>query len=309
MVFKNLKTMKYLLFFLFFLKVSIFADLQWFQKGLYADFSKANFKNLSLRIEAIESIHPDIADYSGLAMVVVKSGVPKFFWPHDIEHDFVVKKVMEKYIRKAISQERLNNFTFFFCLHDQYQPKNDFGKFEIPVLVFTKHKNATDEIAIPDWTALHGYQDVCKNQNCDEYINTLAKKYPFSKRIPKAIWRGINSGHHGPTEQWTESDRGFMVYHANNSLSSLLDLKYSDFKSDKNDLDCFMKSSPYLGKKLTLSDQFKYQYLIDLDGWGCTYSRLYWILGSGSVCLKLITNIEQWYYRGLEENYHYIPIT
>jgi len=111
MVFKNLKTMKYLLFFLFFLKVSIFADLQWFQKGLYADFSKANFKNLSLRIEAIESIHPDIADYSGLAMVVVKSGVPKFFWPHDIEHDFVVKKVMEKYIRKAISQERLNNFT------------------------------------------------------------------------------------------------------------------------------------------------------------------------------------------------------
>jgi hypothetical protein len=58
-----------------------------------------------------------------------------------------------------------------------------------------------------------------------------------------------------------------------------------------------------------INHQFKYQYLIDLDGWGCTYSRLYWILGSGSVCLKLITNLEQWYYRGLEENHHYIPIT
>ena len=302
--------MKYLFYFLsLFSHIYILANPDWMMLSLYEDFSHANFTDLKTRINSIQKRFPDIPNTFGIVQVVVKNHKAKFYWPKEGEDNKAVRKPMEKSIQNICENFALKDFTFFFFMHDQYHHKNGFEKFQIPVLVFTKHKGANDEIAIPDWTALGGYDDVTKDQNPDEFINQLASKFPFNKRIKKALWRGGCSGHLGPTENWAQSERGHLVYESTNKKSYLLDIKYSEFKSRYPTLDKSMDKSPFVAGKKSLEDHFKYRYLIDIDGWGATYSRLWWILGSGSLCLKLTSNLEQWYYRGLIDNIHYISIS
>jgi hypothetical protein len=62
----------------------------------------------------------------------------------------------------------------------------------------------------------------------------------------------------------------------------------------------------YLSKPKSVMDHFAYKYLIDIDGNSCTYSRLFWILSSNSVCLKQESDEEQWYYPGIKPDVHYI---
>ena len=62
-----------------------------------------------------------------------------------------------------------------------------------------------------------------------------------------------------------------------------------------------------LGTPISIEEHLAYKYLVDVDGNSCTYSRLYWILKSNSLCLKHLSNEEQWYYKGLEPYVHYIP--
>jgi hypothetical protein len=59
---------------------------------------------------------------------------------------------------------------------------------------------------------------------------------------------------------------------------------------------------------MSIEEQLKYKYIIDIDGYTNSWEGLVWKLYSGSVVLKHQSIWKQWYYDELEEYVHYIPI-
>jgi hypothetical protein len=57
----------------------------------------------------------------------------------------------------------------------------------------------------------------------------------------------------------------------------------------------------------SIQDQLKYKYILDIDGWACTWDATFWKLYSGSVLLKQKSVWKQWYYDELIEYVHYVP--
>jgi hypothetical protein len=58
----------------------------------------------------------------------------------------------------------------------------------------------------------------------------------------------------------------------------------------------------------SISEQIKYKFILDIDGWSSTWSATVWKLYSGSVLLKTDSKWCQWYYDEFREWEHYVPI-
>ena len=65
--------------------------------------------------------------------------------------------------------------------------------------------------------------------------------------------------------------------------------------------------APYLHEPMTIPEQHAFRHLLVVDGNTACWDRLPWILASGSVCWKLDSSHECWYYPLLTPWVHYIP--
>lgn len=63
-----------------------------------------------------------------------------------------------------------------------------------------------------------------------------------------------------------------------------------------------------LGNKLSYQDQFRHQFIISMDGWGATCSRIPIVLRSNSVLLKYDSPHQLYYFDAMVPWHHYIPI-
>ena len=60
--------------------------------------------------------------------------------------------------------------------------------------------------------------------------------------------------------------------------------------------------------KIELYETLNYKYILDIDGNSVSWTRLQYIMGGGSVALKVDSNNGQWYYGAIKPFEHYVPI-
>ena len=174
---------------------------------------------------------------------------------------------------------------------------------KIPVLTFAKAKDSFS-ICIPDCEALWGYNLI------DTKLTKGMKQYPFENKIEKAFWRGSTTGGIFTPENWKIFPRSKLALFSSQN-KDICDAKFTTIVQTSNQDHVTLKEQMsrigILDSTVSIEDHLAYKYLIDIDGNSCTYSRLYWILKSNSLCLKHRSANEQWYYKGLEPFVHYIP--
>ncbi len=172
-----------------------------------------------------------------------------------------------------------------------------------PVMAFGKNKHSPSLVAFPDFEAIRGYDTLIHKV-------TLAKQhFPFEHKLPKIFWRGATTGGNYTLSNWKDFPRSRLVL-LSKRHSNYLDAKFTQVVSDldKNALETVMHHNRLLSRPVSVHDHLAFKYLIDIDGNNCTYSRFFWILLSNSLCLKVDSANEQWYYKGLHPYVHYLPI-
>jgi hypothetical protein len=168
----------------------------------------------------------------------------------------------------------------------------------LPIFTFSKQKHHP-VILMPDVDALQGYGKHKKR------ILKGNKMYPWLIKKNKMFWRGGDTGIVS-ISNWKESPRPRLVL-LSLDHQSILDAKFSYFH-EHPELKAECKKLGIHQKKINSSSYCRYKYLIDIDGNTTAWSRYFSLLLSNSVCLKVITNNIQWFYKGLEPYKHYIPV-
>jgi len=152
------------------------------------------------------------------------------------------------------------------------------------ILTFGKYyKNKSNTIPIVDYQYLEysGY-----NENIDIINNNFVN---YNKKINKCVWRGKIQGNN------------YNFFNNNNNTHPrqyFVDL-YNNNK---------FKNVDYSTEFMSIKDQLKYKYMLDIDGYASTWAATVWKLYSGSVLLKQKSVWKQWYYDELIEYVHYVPI-
>lgn len=256
-------------------------------------------------------INHDLAPFQGK---LSKSDITKFFvnYPKMTAFRVIVKKNRLKivvsyaarkthilpqiisYIKKLHKIKPLPDVDFIVSTIDVYY--HDDKNTAYPVFIVSKDKFDKGFILIPDWTAMDGHFN--EKTECQKG----ALNYPWESKLEKIFWRGGSSGI--LTAIWQDSPRPQLIF-LSYRYPEYLDAKFVwTFDSMKE----IISGMGMLSNSVPICEHLKYKYLIDVDGWSCTWPRLYWILLSNSVLLKHDSDNIQWFYSVLEPNKHYIPI-
>ncbi|MEI8300526.1 MAG: glycosyl transferase family 90 [Chlamydiota bacterium] len=199
-----------------------------------------------------------------------------------------------KYLAKHYS---LPDLDFIISLEDSLDEE-----MPAPVMTFAKNKHIKTSVAFPDFEAILGYKKLIKKVLVANY------HFAFDEKIGLAFWRGATTGGAFTIHNWEKYPRSSLVLFANQH-PNILDAKYTSVVSDSDQslLEKLFQEKNLLGSSTSIYDHIQYKYLIDIDGNSCTYSRLFWILLSNSLCIKQISDNEQWYYGALKPYVHYLP--
>lgn len=169
----------------------------------------------------------------------------------------------------------------------------------VPVLCFAKKAGSKNLILIPDFETLTGlghYYTILKQNDI-----------PYKNKKDLAFWRGATTGGNFTLSNWKNFPRSKAVIFSLKN-PQILDAKFTNIVAqDKKLLEQHLKSQCAVTKMTPVKDHLSYKFLPDIDGNSCSYSRLHWILYSNSLCLKQMSDLEQWYYGGLKPYIHFIP--
>ena len=179
--------------------------------------------------------------------------------------------------------------------------------FQGPVFGFAKPANVRG-ILWPDFEMIAAYPG-------NNYDEIFAKEAVWKSKIKLVMWRGFTTGgiHVDGVWQSNQLDTWWMLPRACLVLYSLehpelVDARFTQVVQAERGVAKQMARRGLLAPFMSVGEQLRYRYLIDVDGNSCTYSRFYWILRSRSVPLKVASSNIQWYYRGLKPGIHYVPV-
>ncbi|KAI9206142.1 glycosyl transferase family 90-domain-containing protein [Polychytrium aggregatum] len=162
----------------------------------------------------------------------------------------------------------------------------------VPILSNTKLRNCFSDILIPSNYYLF-----------DAFKGEFKDSIPWSEKTPKLFWRGSTTGGTPVDEKYVNYHRHRMVKLAQNNshmdMGFIGAIQCGAYCEDVKTKYRFADRSPF-------DDNFKYKYLIDIDG--NTFSQRYSpFMQSNSLVFKM--TIFQEYFDGwLEPFVHYIPI-
>ena len=182
----------------------------------------------------------------------------------------------------------INKSKYYYMLNyeDGYdETLHSFNGNNIKILTFASYyKNNSNIIPIVD-------PHYIENFGYSENINIINNNYVnWNNKINKCVWRGVltnGTDHCFFVKKEGLSPRYYFVNLYNKSKFTNV-----DYKPDY----------------LSIENQIKYKYILDIDGWVCTWSATIWKLYSGSVLLKQKSVWKQWYYDELIEYVHYVPV-
>lgn len=141
---------------------------------------------------------------------------------------------------------------------------------------------------------------------------------PWTERTPAVFWRGAANGVSGEPDGRDAGDWSWLprvhLCHRARELSDRYPLDaritgVSPFLRD-NYPSHADRIGPYCGEAVQPIDFMRYRYVIDIDGWGNSWSGLFQKLLTGSTVLKVASpgGQRQWYYERLQPWEHYVPV-
>lgn len=210
----------------------------------------------------------------------------------------------------------LPDVTFYITMHDGVMQPNQFAPHLVDFPIFTMSRATIDpdsvrSILVPDYEGLYENYQVLKRRNVAEY------EMPWRKKIPVMIWRGStaqcaydlsdfpNISASKMNENNAHLFTRFLLCQLSQQYPDLINARYTFLA----DLD---KTFPYVktlqGKWLTYEEEFRYKYLILINGNAASYTNSGWKLFSNSVIFLPESMWTQWYYEALKPYVHYIPV-
>jgi hypothetical protein len=140
----------------------------------------------------------------------------------------------------------------------------------------------------------------------------------WDAKIPQLIWRGSTTGlfltpegwWKMPTmtlENWAQLPRSRLVLFSLDH-PELVNARFTGVVQAARGVREELESRGMLARNISLPEQLKYKYQIDVDGNSCTNSHFYWTLRANSATLKAESEFIQWYHRALVPGRHYMAI-
>ena len=169
-----------------------------------------------------------------------------------------------------------------------------------PVLCFCRRRQRVGQVLIPDFEILRGHESL------DRSVDRAARRLAWETRTPRAFWRGVTTGGRFDQPGWEAIPRALLVA-ASRAHPDLVDARFTRFVQGA-EANTVLLGGGWRSDEVSPADSVRYRYLIDVDGNSSSWSRLRWLLRSGSLVLKQSSEFLQWYYRWLEPRRHYVPI-
>ncbi|MCH9631585.1 MAG: hypothetical protein S4CHLAM37_16090 [Chlamydiia bacterium] len=234
---------------------------------------------------------------------------------HSIKFEITTKKLTLKQYREILDPGYCKRYLtirniLFYLTKKRLLPDLDFvislrdglqNSTPGPVFTFAKNKNKASLIAFPDFEIIQGYGQLNK------IIRKASLDFPYETKKDLAFWRGATTGGVYSPTNWMNFPRTSATL-LSREYPDQIDAKFTFITDWIKELTSIFNEKGILSEKVSVYDHLRYKFLLDIDGHSCTYSRLYWLLLSNSVCLKQVTDNEQWYYGALKPYTHYIPL-
>ncbi len=176
--------------------------------------------------------------------------------------------------------------------------------FKVPVIVPVKNSSnwyakftplAPDSYTISEWPRL--YKDILSAND----------KYPWSRKIEKAFWRGSGTGGLYTRENWQNFPRVKLV-EISEQNPNLINAQFTALPQGDAELMNELSEKYPLAIAVSQADHVKYKVQIYIEGGATSFSGYLWRLLSNSVVLKQSSNNIQWFYPILTEGKDYITI-
>jgi hypothetical protein len=169
--------------------------------------------------------------------------------------------------------------------HDAY-------KCDLGIMVFSLESSNEKNILIPDLYSM------------DEYGGKLSTKdeFVFESKKDKAIFAGSTTGNLNP--KYNERLQLCNKYIKHNNIKCYIS-NFVQINMDEMKIDC-PNYNYFASNNISIEEQLKYKYIINVDGNTCAWDRIPWILNSNSLLLKKKSTRKCWYYDLLIKNEHYI---
>ncbi len=217
-----------------------------------------------------------------------------------------VRQDLDKAIHELLELVDLPDVEFLLCCCDSASERSQLLSGRAPFFAYAMDIASKGKgcILIPDYDALSG-----KYAAILESVNDAVKTFPWKDKIPKAIWRGGDTGYVNGNQinnyNYFNSTR-FKLIDLSFKYPSYIDARFhaiawSGAQERFKELGC-------KGDYISIFDHIKYKYQILADGFSCAYSRAYWQLFSNSLIFKQASPEIQWYYNELKPDVHYIEV-
>lgn len=169
-----------------------------------------------------------------------------------------------------------------------------------PVLCFCRRRQRVGQVLIPDFEILRGHEGL------DRSVDRAARRVPWQARVPRAFWRGVTTGGRFDEPGWEAIPRARLVA-ASRAQPELVDARFTRFVQGAES-NPTLQGTGWRSPEVSPAESVRFRYLVDVDGNGSSWSRLRWLLRSGSLVLKQSSDFVQWYYPWLESGRHYVPV-
>lgn len=290
----------------------------------FVTFQQSNFSTIRLLpLEEVQNLFPDadLRTPPTNCMIVGRHAEHVFLYSQEEQNDNLAAHA-ERYVKSlhdtVFPLVTVPNFYMIVCISDGYGERSDYtegtilhrlvdsyeyqGIKEIKIIgrdiqiwpIFHKHARVfafakrtydTHTVAIPDFFYM---QDTGHSKKLSEIA---AQPIDWNTKQPRCVWRGnpIN----GCNQNFKNPDL---------SKGNQREYFVEQYKAGK------FQNMDWSETQMSIQEQRKYKYILDIDGWTNTWDGTIWKLYSGSVMLKVESVWKQWYYDKLIPWKHYVPI-
>jgi len=180
-------------------------------------------------------------------------------------------------------------------LHDSYSYLHNDVNYD-NVLTFAKKKQDKYPTLIPDPFMIGNYGGRL------DVSDTIV----WDNKISKAAFFGVTTGNKNPLQndrlqicQWSAKNRDISDFYITRIAQMDPQEVVKAYPDDIQQMYC---------NPINQQEQYKYKFLLSIDGNTCSYDRLCWIMKSNSLLFKYPSNDILWYYPLILENTHFVDV-
>lgn len=168
---------------------------------------------------------------------------------------------------------------------------------EIPLLSFQKNK-ADNIVLLPDFECLFHFYERTEWHD----------PYSYSAKYRRAIFSGATTGMINSIASIDRNERIRLAKSFEGNPAVTFQLPKVCQCDGKKTEDYLRSFSFCQGNTIPMREQFKYKFIISVDGNGATCSRVSLVLKSNSVLLKYKSDYVAWFHKLLVPWVHYVPV-